>query len=186
MKKIGYILFYICIFSCNKIEEKQLILFAENTHLITKNGVLFYNDLPYNGIIKTFDEVNQTNNTAHYLNGKKDGEERKFFQNESLAEIRFYKTGKKIGTHKSWFENGQQKFEYPYSKKGFYNGTLKEWYANGQQVKEFNYVEGKESGTQKMWLSNGNIRANYTVINGERFGLIGLKKCYSVNTTNEK
>ena len=97
-----------------------------------------------------------------------------------------YEEGKKVGIHKSWFENGQQKFEYPYNQKGFYQGALKEWFPNGQLIREFNYVEGKESGTQKMWLENGNIRANYTVIDGERFGLIGLKKCYSVNTNDEK
>lgn len=164
----------------------QLILLAENKQISTQNGVLYYNNAPFSGTLKTFDDVNQTNNVARYLNGKKDGEELKLFKNEALAEMRFYKKGEKVGVHKSWFENGQQKFEYPYSQKGVYQGTLKEWFRNGQLVREFNYAKGKESGTQKMWLSNGNIRANYTVIDGERFGLIGLKKCYSVKTNDEK
>ena len=164
----------------------HLILFEENTQLELKNGVLFYNHLLFNGVLKSFDEVNQTYNVTSYVSGKKDGEERKLFQNDSLAEIRFYKEGKKVGIHKSWFENGQQKFEYPYNQKGFYQGALKEWFPNGQLIREFNYVDGKESGTQKMWLENGNIKANYTVVDGERFGLIGLKKCYSVNTNDEK
>ncbi|MFT5761763.1 MAG: antitoxin component YwqK of YwqJK toxin-antitoxin module [Polaribacter sp.] len=168
--------------SCEKNEKPHLVLFKENKELQIVNGVLYYYDAPFSGTLKTFDEVNQTNNVARYLNGKKDGEERKLFKNEALAEIRFYKKGEKVGVHKSWFENGQQKFEYPYSQNGVYHGTMKEWYPNGKLVREFNYVKGKESGSQKMWLSNGNIRANYTVVNGERFGLIGLKKCYSVKT----
>ena len=35
-----------------------------------------------------------------------------------------------------------------------------------------------------MWKDDGTIKANYEVVNGERFGLIGLKKCYTV-TVNE-
>ena len=31
-----------------------------------------------------------------------------------------------------------------------------------------------------LWDLNGNIKANYEVINGERYGLIGLKKCFTV------
>jgi antitoxin component YwqK of YwqJK toxin-antitoxin module len=147
---------------------------------------LYYNDIPFNGLLKTFDEVNQTNDKAEYVDGKKEGEEKKWFLNDSLAEIRFYDKGLKIGVHKAWWENRQQKFELPFNYEGVYNGTVKEWYDNGQLVKEFNYDNGNESGTQKMWQSNGNIRANYTVINGERFGLIGLKKCSTVKINDEK
>lgn len=186
MKEIIYIFLCVSLFSCKQKVGGQLILLAENKQLSTQNGVLFYNNAPFSGTIKRFDEINQTNNKTPYLNGKKEGEERKLFLNDSLAEIRFYKKGFKVGIHKSWWGNGQQKFEYPYSNTGVYDGTMKEWYANGKLVREFNYVDGKESGSQKMWLSNGNIRANYTVVNGERFGLIGLKKCYSVKTNNEK
>ncbi|WP_347174626.1 toxin-antitoxin system YwqK family antitoxin [Polaribacter uvawellassae] len=181
MKKTIVILFLVFA-SCEKNEKPHLVLFEENKELEIINGVLYYNDAPFNGTIKSFDDVNQTKNSASYENGKKEGEERKLFLNDSLAEIRFYKKGLKVGIHKSWFENGQQKFEYPYSQNGVYHGTMKEWYPNGKLVREFNYTKGKESGSQKMWLSNGNIKANYTVVNGERFGLIGLKKCYSVKT----
>ena len=186
MKKFIYIFLCLSLFSCKQRVGEQLILLAENKQLSTQNGVLYYHNMPYFGSIRSLDKVNQTTNITKYINGKKEGEEKKWYANSSLAEVRFYKNGNKVGIHKSWFENGQQKFEYPYSQKGVYHGTMKEWYLNGQLVKEFNYINGKESGTQKMWLSNGNIRANYTVVNGERFGLIGLKKCYSVKTNDEK
>lgn len=172
--------------ACVKNETPRLVLFEENMQLQIVNGVLYYNNAPFNGIIKSFNAVNQTKNSANYVSGKKEGAERKLYINDSLAELRFYKRGLKVGIHKSWRENGQQKFEYPYNEVGVYHGAIREWYPNGQLVREFNYENGKESGTQKMWLANGNIRANYTVINGERFGLIGLKKCYSVKTNDEK
>ena len=41
----------------------------------------------------------------------------------------------------------------------------------------FHYIDGKEVGSQKLWQEDGRIKANYEVKNGERFGLIGLKKC---------
>lgn len=176
----------LCLFSCKSKEKASLILFEENKQLQISNGILYYNDAPFKGLITSFDEINQTKNKTNYLHGLKDGEQRKLFMNDSVAEIRFYKEGIKVGIHKSWWENGQQKFEYPFNKKGAYDGAIKEWYRNGQLVKAFNYVNGKEDGSQKMWLSNGNIRANYTVINDERFGLIGLKKCYSVKINDEK
>lgn len=168
--------------SCIDSNNSHLVLFEENKNLELINGVLYYNTIPFNGTLKSFNSVNQTNNLVNYLDGKKSGKELKMFLNNSISEIRYYKQGIKTGIHKAWRTNGKQKFEYPYNDEGKYHGTLKEWYPNGQLVKEFNYMNGKESGTQKMWQSNSNIRANYTVINGERFGLIGLKKCYSINT----
>ena len=45
--------------------------------------------------------------------------------------------------------------------------------------RDFNYINSKETGSQKLWYETGKIKANYEVINGERFGLIGLKKMLS-------
>jgi antitoxin component YwqK of YwqJK toxin-antitoxin module len=184
-----FLLIACCLFflSCHEKEtESVLELNIDNPKLKIINGVVFYEKAPFLGIIKNFDEVNQTNNRAMYVDGKKDGVEEKRFLNEAIAEQRFYTDGLKSGIHKSWWKNGVLKFEYHFDNKGFYNGTVKDWYQNGQLVKEFNYVNGKEKGPQKMWLINGNIKANYTVVNGDRFGLIGLKKCFTVKTNNEK
>jgi len=187
LKTIFLILGCLFFLSCNeRVEENGIILNAENLKFKINNGIVLYNDVPFSGIIKSFDEVNQTNNSTVYVDGKKDGVEEKRFLNEAIAEQRFYTDGLKSGIHKSWWKNGVLKFEYHFDNKGFYNGTVKDWYQNGQLVKEFNYVNGKEKGRQKMWLINGNIQANYTLVNGDRFGLIGLKKCFTVKTNNEK
>lgn len=173
--------------SCNeKVEGYGIELNIESLELKISNGIVLYKDVPFSGIIKSFDAVNRTNNSTIYVKGKKNGVEEKRFLNDAIAEQRFYIAGLKSGIHKGWWKNGKLKFEYHFDNKGFYNGTVKEWYQNGQLVKEFNYVNGKEKGSQKMWLINGNIKANYTVVNGDRFGLIGLKKCFTVKTNNEK
>ena len=72
---------------------------------------------------------------------------------------------------------------YVFDNNGRYNGKVEEWYVNGQKLREFNYTEGLENGKQKLWDLDGNIKANYEVINGERYGLIGLKKCFTVIET---
>jgi len=111
----------------------------------------------------------------------KEGLEKIWYVNSQLSSSRTYKEGVKVGSHKGWWENGNFKFDYLYNNKGEYSGKIMEWYPNGKLYKEFTYEKGKEEGSQKMWKLNGNIKANYVVINGERFGLIGLKKCDPVS-----
>ena len=84
-----------------------------------------------------------------------------------------------------------QNYETGYGNDGNGNGLFvarypaNDAYHMDGYMADFNYVDGKEEGSQKMWQINGKIRANYHVKNGERFGLIGLKKCYTVNTKDE-
>ncbi|MCF2875037.1 MULTISPECIES: toxin-antitoxin system YwqK family antitoxin [unclassified Tenacibaculum] len=186
MKKLFFIWLCVSFFSCGENPEKiALKIQYPNNNIELKNGVLFYKGVPFSGTIISYNEVNKTNDSAQYLNGKKEGEELKKYLNGSLAEQRFYEKGLKSGIHKAWWENGNQKFIYHFNTKGEYNGNVKIWYKNGQLYKDFNYKEGKESGSQKMWQGDGKLRANFVTKNGERFGLIGLKKCYSVNVKDE-
>ena len=37
-----------------------------------------------------------------------------------------------------------------------------------------------------MWKYDGTIQANYEVVNRDRFGLIGLKKCYTVTVNKDE
>ena len=43
------------------------------------------------------------------------------------------------------------------------------------------YKNGQEEGTQKMWYDNDKIRANYYIIDGKRYGLLGTKNCKNVS-----
>jgi antitoxin component YwqK of YwqJK toxin-antitoxin module len=167
--------------ACDSAISQDARLSNDDVNLVLNNGILRYRSIPFQGILTDYDEVNETYNETIYVNGKKEGIESKMYHNRILAEVRTYKNGLKVGTHSGWYKDGSLKFEYHYNDAGVYEGSFKEWYSNGQMVKSFNYSNGKENGSQQMWLSNGNIRANYVVKNGERFGLIGLKKCYTVN-----
>lgn len=152
----------------------------ENFNL--KNGILYYQDKPYSGIVKEFYEENTLKSESEYYQGKRHGRFFGYYPNKNKWFERFYKKGIKTGTHKGWFDNGLQMFEYQLNDKGVYDGSLKDWHYNGQLAKHFNFKDGKEIGSQKMWKLNGKIRANFYTVNGERHGLIGLKNCVSVLT----
>jgi len=167
-------------------EREQLEVDKASSQLELVNGVLYYQNSPLDGLL-----IAKYNKTSYemklqYKDGRKNGYEKRWYSNGQLAQNRTYSRGVKIGDHLGWWENGISKFEYHFNEKGEYDGNRKEWYKNGQLVRDFNYLNGKEKGSQRMWASNGKIRANYVVKNGERFGLIGLKKCYTVNTDSNE
>ena len=122
---------------------------------------------------------------SEYLNGKKEGYYKGWYPDGNKQFERFYKNGQKVGKHIGWYKNNKKKFEIQFNNKGNYNGFVKEWYINGNLSSFFNYLDGKENGSQMMWQPNGKVIANYFTKNGERFGLIGLKKCYSISIKNE-
>jgi antitoxin component YwqK of YwqJK toxin-antitoxin module len=148
------------------------------------NGVLFFEEVPFEGILVSYYEPKKIKSKVEYVNGKKHGSETQWYKNGTKLVERFYSEGFKIGIHKSWWDDGTPKFEYHFNNKGEFDGIVKEWYKNAQIFRDFNYVAGKEIGSQRMWKDDGSLKANYEVVNGERFGLIGLKKCYTV-TANE-
>ena len=165
--------------SCSRTEKFDKLDISNEALLLT-NGVLYYKDSPFTGRIVSYNDESRFKSEAKYENGKKHGYEKQWLYNGHLIMNRYYVKGQKAGIHKAWWESGNLKFEYHFNNKGEYNGPVKEWYKSGQIFRDFNYDDGKEVGSQKMWKLDGSIKANYEVVNGERFGLIGLKKCYQV------
>ena len=147
------------------------------------NGVLHFENKPYSGLVKEFYPNKKLKTTSEYYQGKRQGKFFGFYPNGNKWFKRFYANGIKIGTHKGWFQNKVPMFNYQLNNKGVYHGSVKDWHFNGQIAKHFNFVDGKESGSQKMWNPNGKIRANFYAVNGDRHGLIGLKNCVSILTS---
>lgn len=193
LRKIYSIFLILLFISCNqpKQEIKELIVVDEiliprieknksDINFKLKNGILFYSDEPYSGIVNEFYKDANLKSKSTYYEGKREGEYFGFYADQKKRFERYYCNGLKVKTHKGWFLNGQQMFEYQFNNIGVYDGYVKEWHLNGQIAKHFNFVDGKESGSQKMWKFNGEIRSNFYTVNGDRHGLIGLKKCVSV------
>ena len=168
----------ICV-SCNS-KHSNKIIDASNPNLKLDNGILYYKNVPFSGDLITHFENRSFKSYTEYKNGKKHGSEKYWNVDADLVVERYYFKGNKTGIHKAWWNNRNLKFEYHFNKKGEYHGNVKEWYETGQLFRVFNYENGKETGSQKLWYETGKIKANYEVIKGERFGLIGLKKCYQV------
>lgn len=162
--------------------EKNL----DDENLNLKNGVLFFLNKPYSGIINAFYKDGSLKSISTYYQGKKEGKFFGFYPSQDKWFERYYSKGIKVNTHKGWFQNGQQMFEYQFNKKGVYNGFTKDWFEDGKLAKHFNFENGKEVGSQKMWKPTGKIKANFFTVNGERHGLIGLKNCVSVLTIKDE
>ncbi|CAZ97394.1 hypothetical protein Q4603_20625 [Zobellia galactanivorans] len=169
---------YFCLFSCSR---EDLVVDKASAELELVNGVLYYQGKPFNGLLVSKYDASTFKMKSEYVEGRKQGYEKQWYPNGQLSQSRMYSEGIKTGKHLAWWEDGTPKFIYRFNEKGEYDGNRKEWYRNGNLILDFNYSNGKEAGSQRMWTDNGKIRANYTVKNGDRFGLIGLKKCYNVN-----
>ncbi len=181
---IHIICVFITLVSCS--ERKIQSLDVSNKHLKLNNGVLEFSGKPFTGVLTDTFSNGRLQSALSYSLGRKEGEEKQWFENGQLAVERFYSKGKKIGIHRAWWDNGQLKFAYHFNNKGEFHGNVKEWSRDGMLFRDFNYEKGKESGRQRLWKLNGNIKSNYEVVNGERFGLIGLKKCYTVTDGRDK
>ena len=174
--------------SCNAEETNKTKVIEKNSsdeYFSIKNGVVFYVGKPYTGIINSLYKTGELKSKSEYSKGKRNGYYKGWYIEGNKSFERFYVNGFKYGSHLGWYKNGKLKFSYHFNKEGAYDGEIKEWFENGQVFKIFNFKNGKEEGSQRMWQPDGKIRANFVTKNGERFGLIGLKKCYSVNIANE-
>ncbi len=183
---LKHIAFLVCIcISCNSVHD-NVIIDASNPNIKLNNGVVYYNNIPFSGDLITHYQNKLLKSDIEYISGKKHGFEKHWNIDSDLVVERNYLKGKKAGIHRAWWNNGNLKFEYHFNEKGEYNGSVKEWYETGQLFKAFNYENGKEKGSQKLWYEDGRIKANYEVVNSERFGLIGLKKCYQVTVGSDE
>ncbi|WBX70179.1 toxin-antitoxin system YwqK family antitoxin [Tenacibaculum retecalamus] len=193
-----YIVIILIFISCN-FKEKEIKDLSINKIIIPnikknkndksfnlKNGVLLLNETPYSGIVEDYYSKEKLKSTSVYFQGKKHGIYNGWYISGNKWFQRFYTNGLKTGIHIGWFDNGKPMFKYHFNTNGVYNGSITDWYMNGALLNKFNFKEGREEGSQKTWQPNGKIKANFVTKNGERFGLIGLKKCYSVAIENEK
>lgn len=106
--------------------------------------------------------------------------QKKYYPNKQLMEYREFRNGMKNGKQIGYWENGNKRFEF-IAKDDAYEGELKEWDRNGKLFHLAHYKDGQEEGEQKLWYENGKIRANYFIIKGKRYGLLGTKNCKNVS-----
>ena len=106
--------------------------------------------------------------------------QKKYYPNKQLMEYRAFRNEMKNGEQIAYWDNGNKRFEF-IAVNDVYEGELKEWDYNGKLFHLAHYKNGQEDGVQKLWYENGKIRANYVIIKGRRFGLLGTKNCKNVS-----
>ena len=117
---------------------------------------------------------------ASFVNGLEDGEWRSYYSNGQLKERRYFAGGKKTGVFEGWWPNGRKRLLYHF-KDGEYDGSCIDWDHNGLLLSSMNYKDGYEYGLQQQFYESGKVRANYMMINGRRYGLLGTKNCVNVS-----
>lgn len=177
--------FIVSMLGCNASETVQNtppnIVNADTANIAVHNGVLYQNEAIFSGTIVSFySGTNDTAEIANYINGKEDGEWRKYYSNKVLNEKRYFTNGFKTGELTAWWENGNKKLHYSFEGDD-YSGTCREWNEDGLLVKQMNYLKGHEEGPQQCWYDNGKVKANYVIKDGRRFGLLGTKNCINVS-----
>lgn len=182
---------YMAFFSCNDVAP---VVAKEPVHLYTKkvnkeqavdfkiiNGILMEGNNPFNGTLFTlFPKTTDTAEISNYYNGKEDGEWKKYYPSKKIREKRYFKDGSKTGEYLVWWENGNKQLQY-FFEADEYEGVCKEWSETGFLNKIMTYKKGHEDGHQQWWYDNGKIKANYVIIDGRRYGLLGTKNCVNVS-----
>ncbi|HEX8334107.1 MAG TPA: hypothetical protein VF622_15915 [Segetibacter sp.] len=191
MNQVITLLILLFVFSCNDKEQQvsstkadhpiQSFVLRSSKSISIKNDVVFFDGKKYSGFIYELSFDNKdTISTDAYSNGLLNGISRKWYLNRQLMEERSYSNGKKNGSHISYWENGNKRFQFV-AIDDVYEGEMKEWSVDGNLIHLANFKNGQEEGTQKLWYDNGKIRANYVMLKGKRYGLLGTKNCRNVS-----
>ena len=88
-----------------------------------------------------------------YTNGKKNGEEIKYFRNGNPSEIITWKYDVKSGVWRQYYEDGKTRLETVY-KNGYRNGVFQMFYETGRYYVKGHYIEGLREG---VWIWNDRL-----------------------------
>jgi hypothetical protein len=151
-----------------------------NPAFSNKQDTILFNGRLFSGYAFYLYSNGDTAFISGYLNGLKEGTARQWYPGKVLKEERTYVNGFKEGIHKGWWISGKPQFMFQVSRDE-YTGLLMQWYVSGHLERIFHYKNGREQGSENFWWPDGKIRANYVIVDGEKFGLFGQKLCVNKN-----
>lgn len=152
------------------------VLRTDDPRLTIRQDTLLLDGEPFTGSLIAFLPDGDTALFESRLQGVEHGPSLRWHENGRPMEVRTYDHGRKTGIHRGWWPNGRPRFEYEFHE-GEHDGLMNEWYEDGTPLRAFHMRMGHEEGQQRLWWADGSLRANYTVRNGRRYGLLGLKLC---------
>ncbi len=191
---IGLVLIF-CFFSCKNTPNSTTAsipnsdtvntntinkeILTDSLTLVPAKGLVFYQGKPFSGTAITYNEIGTIVVSTDYLNGKKHGWYKKWFDDGMLSFEANYRDGKRHGITKSWWKNGNIRSESKFED-GIAEGVQMQWYKSGAKFKRINLKDGKEEGLQQSWRENGKLYNNYEAKNGRIFGLKRANLCYEL------
>lgn len=142
---------------------------------------MYRNGKPFTGtLFSIFPSTTDTAERASYWDGREHGNWSQYYPGGAFRQQRAFDNGQKVGDYIAWWETGRKKLLYHFEQNE-YEGTCQEWNEQGVLIQEMNYHKGHEEGMQKLFYNDGKVRANYTIIDGRRYGLLGTKNCVNVS-----
>jgi antitoxin component YwqK of YwqJK toxin-antitoxin module len=155
------------------------VIRSDDPLLTLRNGVWYYNQQPFSGIIETFFQSSGSLKSRQcFYRGREEGLLEMYYENGMIDNRRFFRNGEQDSIHTGWWPDGRLRFEYHFAN-GLYEGSYKEWYQNGQLYKHILYRAGKEQ-EGKGWRINGKPYMSFRVKNGRMFGLVNPNLCYTL------
>ena len=175
-------------YSCKRDKPKifqvnvpNVFVSKQSKFLLNQDEIVFFKNKKFDGyLFEMYPNSKDTMSVEGFMEGILSGVTKKWYSNHQLLEERNFAVGQKNGKQVSYWDNGKTRFEFV-AKNDQYEGELKEYSIEGKLFHLATYKNGQEEGPQKMWYDNGKIKANYFIINGKRYGLLGTKNCKNVS-----
>jgi antitoxin component YwqK of YwqJK toxin-antitoxin module len=186
MKKLNILI--VLLYSCTQQQKElheptipQVFILKSSKNISNRNDTVFVENKKYSGFLyELYPNSKDTFSVESYHDGLLSGVQKKWYSNKKRMEERHYCNGQKNGKQVAFWGNDNKKFEF-IAKNDTYEGELREWTVEGRLFHLATFSNGQEDGSQKMWYDNGKIRANYVMIKGKRYGLLGTKNCKNVS-----
>ena len=179
---VKWLMIAILFVSCFREEAGSELRWYNEADIQLQNlaGVYKSEGKPFSGIVYSLSDNKDTVAVASFVNGLEDGAWRSYYSNGQLKEKRYFTKGKKTGLLEGWWPNGKQRLLYHFDN-GEYEGNCRDWNEKGLLMNNMNYKEGYEVGLQQQFYETGKVKANYMMIDGRRYGLLGTKNCVNVS-----
>ena len=122
---------------------------------------------------------------TEYKYGLENGESTMKNLHGQILEKRYYQDGLKVGIHRSWFLNGNDRV-YSEFKDGKYVGDRWEWFENGKPAVYSKFDQDGRILVEKKWNRYGKIYMNQVFAeDGSSVGLPGSKNCKPIKSVDE-
>lgn len=161
MKQILILIISVILFSCSDSEIRYHI--DETTSPTDTLTFLKLDMTPLNGMV-----YSKYGDNGFYINGKRDGEHKRWYDNGQLRDLGNYDNGNFVN-YKGWFENGNQYIHNVPIKDSFYEVSI--WFESGQLKQKYSkkglFVK---EGEFREWFEDGNLRTEHNYRNNKLNG----------------